>query len=752
MPPSPTEVDPARRLRLVVDQLDRLPTLSPVAVRLLELTASESSSGREVIRLIASDPALSTRVLSLIRRAARGVKADHITVDRAVALLGFNEIRSAALAVEVFETLDHMTASPGGMEATGAGRFDRVMFWRHSIGVAAAAEALTRAAAPKPAFAPGEAFLAGLIHDLGRLALHVVLPRTLDRACALAETRGIDLDRACAMLLSSDTHAIGRLLAQRWGLPESLCDVIFLCGRPVESIPSDARFDLPRLVSFADRVARHEWIAPAGHGAGPEATAPDPRLVRVRAEALKSIVSRLPAEIAERSSVLGLGEETEAGVLRAALDRASRAASGPARRALTPPERAGDPLDGTTRELRLFFDDAESARSVPAVLGAIGRSAARIAPGLIRAAMVAAPGATGRLERYEFNRDGSIGGLRAASGAEARAAASENHPGFLRLTGADGAAVTFELAPPSSTATEQSASVRAARAMGPVWCAALAMSAATERADDLAERLADHARRLADAQQSLADRRATEALGEMAAGAAHEMNNPLTVISGRAQLLASRLSDAGQREWADEIVRQSRRLSDLITGLRLTAETASPRPQLVTGKEVVERAADLIHRAAANRLNVRIATAENVGPISIDVDQVATAMREVLQNAHEAGRGGEIRIAISGDRTDGRLIVRVEDAGPGFSDRALVHAFDPFFSEKAAGRGVGLGLSRAKRLIELNGGTIGIENNAHGGAGVTIRLPMLTAAAGGFDFAAAVPKTGPGVKPSARAA
>src|SRR3954469_22428328 len=93
-----------KRVELILQQLEELPTLPAVAVRVLQITSSESADTQEVVRLIESDPSLTARILQLVHRAEVGVRGEVTSVERAVVLLGFEAVRSAVLAISVFET------------------------------------------------------------------------------------------------------------------------------------------------------------------------------------------------------------------------------------------------------------------------------------------------------------------------------------------------------------------------------------------------------------------------------------------------------------------------------------------------------------------------------------------------------------------------------------------------------------------------------------------------------------------------
>src|ERR671912_854831 len=127
-----------KRVELILQQLEELPTLPAVALRVLEVTGQESSTVEQVVELIESDPALTVRILQLVHRADVGVSGDVNSVERAVVLLGFEAVRSAVLALSVFQVFNGTSPLPGR-------QFNRDEFWKHSIAVACCAELLATA-------------------------------------------------------------------------------------------------------------------------------------------------------------------------------------------------------------------------------------------------------------------------------------------------------------------------------------------------------------------------------------------------------------------------------------------------------------------------------------------------------------------------------------------------------------------------------------------------------------------------------
>ena len=134
--PSTAQEIKARKVELVLQQLESLPTLPAIALRLISLTGNSESSMREVVALISSDFSLSTKVLALVQSSASAAGHNVTTVQQAVVLLGFQCVRNVVLSVKVFEAFGQ---EPGGPEKA---LFNRTEFWKHCLAVGTLAELL----------------------------------------------------------------------------------------------------------------------------------------------------------------------------------------------------------------------------------------------------------------------------------------------------------------------------------------------------------------------------------------------------------------------------------------------------------------------------------------------------------------------------------------------------------------------------------------------------------------------------------
>lgn len=212
------------------------------------------------------------------------------------------------------------------------------------------------------------------------------------------------------------------------------------------------------------------------------------------------------------------------------------------------------------------------------------------------------------------------------------------------------------------------------------------------------------------------------AMAELAAGAGHEINNPLAVISGHCQRLLSHEEDEEDRATLETVVRQTKRIHDILRGMMHFARPSKPNPRPIRLAELLAAAlADVRDLAAVKAVEIRDES-RDIGPVRGDLHQLRTGTVNLLRNAIEAaGADGWVRVACepAGDRV--RIVI--EDSGPGPNPKQAAHLFDPFYSGRNAGRGRGLGLSVAWRLAQVNGGSLAHDPTPDSPARFVLTLP-----------------------------
>ena len=215
------------------------------------------------------------------------------------------------------------------------------------------------------------------------------------------------------------------------------------------------------------------------------------------------------------------------------------------------------------------------------------------------------------------------------------------------------------------------------------------------------------------------------ALGQLVAGVAHELNNPLTAVMGYGDLLLDEATSAAQREKLDKLVNEGRRMKKIVENLLRFSRQSGVDRQSVSLAPVVQEVLALREYYVRTRgLEISLDISPDMPEVAVDEDQFKQILLNLVNNAIDAVEHGgeEKKITIRAFPQGRRAIIEVEDTGPGFAD--LNRAFDPFYTTKPVGKGTGLGLSICYGIIKEHDGEIRIENLQVRGARVTVELPL----------------------------
>lgn len=241
---------------------------------------------------------------------------------------------------------------------------------------------------------------------------------------------------------------------------------------------------------------------------------------------------------------------------------------------------------------------------------------------------------------------------------------------------------------------------------------------------------------LAHANEALERSRRLAAIGEMAAGIAHEVRNPVGSIQLFAKMLEDDLADRpAQRGVASKIGHAARGLNAIVGDVLAFARELSPRHSEVDAREMLERsvaACSDVACAVPGGVEVRWAF-EGAGELSCDGGMVERAATNVVRNALEAmgdagpREGGHVLTVGARDESDESgaerwSVITVRDTGPGLSDDVIARMFNPFFTTRAAG--TGLGLSIVHRIVDAHGGRVVVRHERPCGACVELWLPL----------------------------
>lgn len=243
-------------------EISELRPLPAVAARAISLAESDQFSAHELAQAISADQALSAKILRLANSAYYGFPRRITTVRDAVILLGFRAVRSATLAACVIDTLP------------GSRKMDRTAFWQFAVTVGMLAEILAHATGRNDE----EAFTAGVLHNIGRLALSQHRPEELERARALAADQQVSVIEAEREIFGFTDAELGGGMALMWNFPKELADAVAQHHFDADDLPD--RDSLAGYVVRARMYARsagvHDGMEPPVRGDPPQEWATTP--------------------------------------------------------------------------------------------------------------------------------------------------------------------------------------------------------------------------------------------------------------------------------------------------------------------------------------------------------------------------------------------------------------------------------------------------------------------------------------------
>jgi putative nucleotidyltransferase with HDIG domain len=278
----------------IASAIREVPPLPAAAQRLCAMADQPDADMRDMAMIITADAALTARILRVANSAFYGLSRRIATVPHAISILGMHSVRNIALAASVF-----------GYGQGAAPPFDMTAFWKHCAAVATAARQIARLLKLKD---PEEAFVGGLLHDIGRVVLASHWRERYTEVLLQARQSGEPLAAVETELLGSNSAEVGRMLCEHWQLPETLCEVVARHHDDVAAVDSggvnDARMFLA--VAAANSLAKLAGIGDSGN------QKVDTRFIEalhvrgIDAETLDRIVLDLPEAVREIEALFDL--------------------------------------------------------------------------------------------------------------------------------------------------------------------------------------------------------------------------------------------------------------------------------------------------------------------------------------------------------------------------------------------------------------------------------------------------------------
>jgi len=226
----------------------------------------------------------------------------------------------------------------------------------------------------------------------------------------------------------------------------------------------------------------------------------------------------------------------------------------------------------------------------------------------------------------------------------------------------------------------------------------------------------------ADLQQQMIQSERLAEIGIMSAGIAHEVNNPLSVMLGKAEMILEEDDPAHIKKYAQDIIKYSKKASDIVKRITFYSRAASSPGKRINLNDQLKEAIK-ISKYSVNFDNVELLTdCQDVPLISGNAGEIEQVFVNLLNNAVEAMEGNG-RLFVTSRYESGSVVITIKDTGPGIKKENLNKLFTPFFTTKDPGKGTGLGLNIVHKIITNHRGSISVESEEGKGTAFIVRFP-----------------------------
>ncbi len=735
----------SEELKLFIKELKQLPTLSPIALRIVEIAGDEGRSTNEIATLIESDQSLASKILKISNYALlrSGREASASSIKRATGILGTNMVRSIALSLIVINLFEKKTSKV----------FKLVGFWQHSAACAIACELLAkRFSYPHPE----EAFIAGLLHDLGKLIFYQWKTDEYENIVSESNSFNIRLLEVEEKHLGAGHTQAAKLLMEYWNFPDSLVRSAWLHHQPMSEFKTDRFSQLPFIVKCANSLCHIQRFGSSGN--------PVSDLNR---EQLKKVT-----ELSE-DDMLSISYE----VLNL-FDEVSKNYNWEGRTPdlfLTAVANANDELVKKKLELqevksqlkteqginKVIYDLQEMLSFSMTIIDAIEKTITllgeiipykRIMGFIFLQEDKAIEGCfkTNQSEKIEhvilpFEGDPSnindqkklreqisilektVKNMNDNSTVYTEIASALNSPDLkvqpMFINKRTIGMIMIEMAQSKLSRHEKSIFLRKFTLATTI---AIERFIVTNKLDNEMEDRAQLARREEEVQARLYHSERLASVGRLASGAAHEINKPLSAILLKAQLLLDEASTEKEKNSLNFIIDHGKQITKTIKSLIRVTKSSAPNIEQTSLEHTIEQVLSLLeNRIIISGVKINKEFEQGIPLINAEAEQIEQVFFNIIINAVQAMDDGgtlTINMAVENDRKN--ICVKVSDTGSGIDAEKITNIFEPFYSSQKDRGSSGLGLAICQSIIQSHKGKISVTSTPDKGSTFLIHLPI----------------------------
>ena len=740
MSKSKNNTSAGRQVELIIRQIDSLSTLPEIATVFLSGSLKGRGDVEALSQLIESDPAITAKIFSLAYDEQVCFTDGRPSIREAVAKLPVETIRGCLLSMKVFQAYE-ADNSPSGKSV-----LPRKQLALHSLATACCAKKIADIALDEGDRAI--AFSAGLLHDIGKLAFSEVMPKSFEKIASEAKNRGASLRVIEHEHLGVDHTVVGKRLGEKWHFPDEIVLGIWLHHSDTEVIADNMEnAKIAQVVRLADIIARRCGIGMSGSFDDPGSISEVAASLGISSDAVADIEASLADEVAARSSLLGFSGVGDAGSAYCQLVGETAAQLSASNSELNTENRRlaiNSALMELVNEFALSVTSSMLPCDVALNFAICWQKHFQTGP----VAVYLCEDREGSLVEVASVDDGGASGaalLKVGDDAPAGVDVFDVYDAGDRCQwlfdqlgvkfdvdrtkfipfpahGKACGGVVFEQRLAADIGTQRANMEICSAIAGRI----LALAFAAQKQGSLAEKFAQAISQLKDMRHKVADANLLASVAEMAAGAAHELNNPLAVISGRVQLLYEVEGDEGRKNMLKQIQDRADEISRTVNDLMRFSRPKKPEPLRISVLVLVDGAVEMVRTDnVMNQIETELDQIDDLHDVMVDPGQVVTAIANIISNSVDSYSGGAGAVVISGacGQSEGSVTFQIRDTGCGMDPDTLAKAVQPFFSAKPAGRKRGMGLAHSQRLLLLNKCTMQIASTPEKGTCVTITLP-----------------------------